>query len=143
MKLRMLFTIVLVIMLAFSCSKNSTGSEDKYSISDLVGTWVGTAVKYILTNDLDLVKITFTLELTVDASGNVTGSGVSSQWDIDKKGEVTGEGSVSLVSGSIYISANGSWLLIMNSGKDTLLGSLDVTHPDYHDMNVSLTKNDE
>ena len=88
MRVRILIGILLTLLIA--CSKSPTDSSDKssgvsYSLSDLVGMWVGSAN-------------TFSLNLTVDSEGNVSGSGVSSEWTITATGRVTGGGSFAFIS---------------------------------------------
>ena len=127
MKTRIL--IGLLIALLITCSKNPTGSSNvNYALSDIVGTWSGTA------------KGSITLNLNVDSEGNVTGSGVRSQWSIDSSGKVTGGGSFSFTSGNYYTVAGASWSLQLNTAKTKLSGEYNVAYSSLHDMAVNLAK---
>lgn len=127
MKHRILLGILIIFFI--TCSKNPTGSSNvNYALSDLVGTWTGTA------------KGTISLNLNVDSEGKVSGSGVSSQWSIDSKGKVTGGGSFSFTLGNYYTVAGASWSLQLDSKKTSLSGEYDVAYPSLHDMTVNLAK---
>ncbi len=127
MKTRILLGILITFFI--TCSKNPADSSDvNYTLSNLVGTWAGTA------------KGTISLELNVDSEGKVSGSGVSSQWSIDSKGKVTGGGSLSFTSGSYYTVAGASWSLQLDSEKTNLSGEYDVAYPSLHNMAIELTK---
>lgn len=107
------------------------GGAPTFTVSDIVGAWSGTASN---------ASGTLQLDLQVDASGNVSGSDVSSVWSIDSSGRVTGSGSLSVMAGSSLIVANASWSLQMNDAKNKLSGNCDASHPALHDMSVTLTK---
>ena len=76
----------------------------------------------------------------MDSEGNVTGSGVRSQWSIDSNGKVTGGGSFSFTSGNYLTVAGASWSLQLNNAKTSLSGKYNVAYSSLHDMDVNLTK---
>jgi hypothetical protein len=127
--------VVVGLMVMFSsCGKDESspaGPSTTYDLTDVVGTWTGEAQ-----NDHNTVS----LDLDVDSEGNVSGSGVSSQWSVDSEGEVTGSGSFGFIAGSSYVVAAASWSLQLNTDNDGLSGSFNVAYSTLHDMDVSLTK---
>jgi len=102
--------------------------------SDLAGTWKGTAGS-------GEAGRTFDLNLTVDSTGKVTGSGVTSIWSIDNTGKVTGGGTFSVVSWGNYITVQSSWNLQLNSAKNQLTGTLATSDGFIKTINVTLNKN--
>jgi len=126
MKLKILLIIVSLIMIFSSCSLTLPADVD---LTDLAGIWEGEA------NSISL-------NLMVDSEGKVSGSGVSSLWSTDSKGNVTGGGGFGFTSGGHYIIANASWSLQLNSNKTKLSGEFDVAYSGLHNMNVNLTKSD-
>ena len=132
--MKKLLSIVLTVIIAISisCSKKSpTAAQIVYALSDIVGTWAGTAE-----NSSNALNLT----LSVDNTGKVSGSGVSSTWSVDESGKVTGGGSFSFVSGSSYTVAAAGWHMVLNQGKTTLTGKFNVAYPSLHDMDVNLVK---
>ncbi len=128
-----LYLILLSIaFIFFSCTEKENGPEvTEFNKSDLPGVWEGYARNY--SNSISLY-------LTIDDDCNVTGSGVESQWDIDSKGNVTGGGTLSFVSGSYLIVASAIWSVQLSSDMDTITGTYDVLTTGLHDMTVNLVR---
>ena len=102
MRLRLLVTFIVLLALSFSFvddEKSPTGPGTSLSLSDLESVWTGEA-----RNSYNIIS----LHLTVASEGVVSGHGyrqpspafesisIYSQWTINAKGEVTGDGSFSL-----------------------------------------------
>lgn len=130
---------VMLISLIFcgltACDKKNPASSDNdpviFSLADLVGNWTGTAVKN---------STTINLNLNVDETGKVSGSGVSSTWSITEDGTVTGGGSFSFLSGGHLIVASAGWNLTMNEAKSMLTGTFNVSYSGLSGLSVDLNK---
>jgi len=94
------------------------GEVHQYNINDLVGIWEGEA-----SNDSDAIS----LSLTIDAEGNVEGSGFSLIWVISQTGEVTGSGTYLFHDGSQYQMIFPQWSLQMNIKEASLSGSVNFS----------------
>lgn len=136
MNLRSILAVLLLCLLASCSGKDDNNAPTapaapSYSMSDVEGTWKGTAVNS---------SNTLNLTLTVNSQCKVSGSGVSCTWTIDDAGKVTGSGSFSFVSGSYLTVASSSWSLQMSNDKRSMTGSMDVSYSTLHGMSVSVTK---
>jgi hypothetical protein len=124
------FSVFIVLAgLLFSPGCKSPASPS----SDLAGTWKGN------TGSGEAGK-TFDLNLTVDSSGNVTGSGVSSTWSVGSSGKVTGGGTFSVVSWGTYKTLQATWNLQLNSAKNQLTGTLATSDAFIGTVIVTLNK---
>ena len=124
--------LVLVGLICSPGCKSSTAPQS--AARELVGTWVGT------TGSGEAGK-TFPLSLSVDATGNVTGSGVISTWSADNAGRVTGGGSFSVVSWGTPKTLQANWTMQLNATKTQLTGSLATSDAFIGTVSVSLSKN--
>lgn len=133
MKFKLLFIICLVVPLFFACNDddNNPATSTTYQSSDITGNWKGEAKNS---------SNTISLDLTVAENGEVSGSGVSSTWEIDNSGKVTGGGIFSFASGGRLTVAASGWSLQLNSNKNGLTGKFNVAYSTLNDMDVSLTK---
>jgi hypothetical protein len=132
-KLLTILSLILSVTI-ISCEKSNpiTPTVSNAVLSDLVGNWSGST-----TNSSNNI----TLLLTVDTVGNISGSGVKSKWSITNAGRVTGGGTYSFTAGYYsFIVADASWLLQLNSDKNTLAGTLDITYGTLRNMTVNLNK---
>jgi len=131
MKPKILLIIISLIMIFPSCENGLTRPADA-DLTDLIGIWEGEA------NSISL-------NLMVDSEGKVSGSGVSSLWNTDSKGNVTGGGGFGFTSGGHYIIANASWSLARSSNAitkvefyiDESLKSTDTSSPYSYSWNTS------
>ncbi len=107
-----------------------------FSLSDIVGIWTGEAESFINS---------FTLNLTIDAEGNASGTGAegdleisSGEWNIDNEGKVTGNNVISIYSAGMLTVEWGHWSLQISQDKVTLYGEFSSTA--LGTMDVNLTK---
>ncbi|HHS14184.1 MAG TPA: hypothetical protein ENN03_10525 [bacterium] len=132
--LRVMLMVILLCGMTDCNKKNPAGSDNDpviFSLADLVGTWIGTAVKN---------STTINLNLNVDETGKVSGSGVSSTWAITEDGVVTGGGSFGFISGGYLIMASAGWNLTMNDAKSMLTGTFNVSYSGLSGLSVELNK---
>ena len=120
MKRRILFIIIPLLAICYSCEESNPTEPNGYDLTDIVGVWGGT---------MRAPGVVFTgVTLYVDSEGEVSGD-YSAKWSIDREGKVTGVGS--------FADAEASWSLQLDSSKTELMGTLDT--PGVH-MDVELYK---
>ena len=104
-----------------------------YSLSDIVGTWTGEASN----------SNNFSLNLTVDAEGEVSGIGAggslefSAEWSVDDEGKVTGSGVIFISSGGTLTIEMGYWSLQLSADKTSLSGSFSSFSLGSMDVNLN------
>lgn len=139
MKLKALPIIVIVLAMCWTCkTKTPTEPElDIYTLSDLVGTWVGSTTS-------DGFTVDWTIE--VSGAGHAEGEGttgancsISVTWSIDANtGEVTGGGSINGAFASSIGVGSCNFELQLSPDKRTLDGQFRAFNYDY--MDTTLTK---
>ena len=134
MKTRIFLGILITLLV--TCSKSPTDSSGvNYTLSDIVGTWIGQAQSS---------SNNFTLNLTIDSEGNASGTGAegdikisSSEWNIDNEGTVTGNNVISIHSAGMLTVQWCNWSLHLSQDKVTLSGELSSNALGTMDVNLA------